>query len=100
MRLDRNLEIRLAAALFFTLTLFASSATVAQITRVGAWTTVWFGPKKTDPTSTTWITAPCTLSSTAALSGDGFSVTYLMNFDADPDRLQMGCVRLRIKRTG
>jgi hypothetical protein len=61
---------------------------------------IWFGPNTTDLVATSWTTQLYTLSSTAALAGYRFGWKYIITFAADNDRLQIGWVRLRVKRTG
>jgi len=51
----------------------------------------------TDLTSTTWTTAQYGITDITASAGDRFAYKYIVNFDADNDRLRIGWIRLRVR---
>jgi hypothetical protein len=61
---------------------------------------IWQGPNTTDLTSTTWATTHYDIAQDVALAGYRYTFKYLVNFDTDNDRLQIGWIRLKIRRQG
>lgn len=60
---------------------------------------IWFA-SATDLTSTTWATAAYALGSESVDAGYRFSLKYIVNFDADNDRLLISSIRVRCIRRG